>query len=97
MNFQTLLLIAPPILLALTFHEYAHAYAAYRRICSGWTHLALCRFFPGALRRDISSIFKTKRCRARLPSEADLTGDLAGTVACPIRTSSIPMSRRFPP
>ena len=30
MNFQTLLLIAPPILLALTFHEYAHAYAAYR-------------------------------------------------------------------
>jgi Zn-dependent protease len=30
MDFQTLLLIAPPILLALTFHEYAHAYAAYR-------------------------------------------------------------------
>jgi len=30
MNFQTLLLIAPPILLALTFHEYAHAYTAYR-------------------------------------------------------------------
>jgi Zn-dependent protease len=30
MNFLTLLLIAPPILLALTFHEYAHAYAAYR-------------------------------------------------------------------
>ncbi len=30
MEFQTLLLIAPPILLALTFHEYAHAYAAYR-------------------------------------------------------------------
>jgi Zn-dependent protease len=30
MNFQTLLLLAPPILLALTFHEYAHAYAAYR-------------------------------------------------------------------
>jgi Zn-dependent protease len=30
MDFQTLLMIAPPILLALTFHEYAHAYAAYR-------------------------------------------------------------------
>jgi Zn-dependent protease len=30
MDFQTLLLIAPPILLALTFHECAHAYAAYR-------------------------------------------------------------------
>jgi Zn-dependent protease len=30
MNIQTLLLIAPPILLALTFHEYAHAYAAHR-------------------------------------------------------------------
>jgi len=30
MNYLTLLLIAPPILLALTFHEYAHAYAAYR-------------------------------------------------------------------
>ena len=30
MQFQTLLLIAPPILLALTFHEYAHAYTAYR-------------------------------------------------------------------
>jgi len=30
MNFQTLLLIAPPILLALTFHEYAHAYVANR-------------------------------------------------------------------
>jgi Zn-dependent protease len=30
MQFQTLLLIAPPILLALTFHEYAHAYMAYR-------------------------------------------------------------------
>ena len=30
MNFLTLLLIAPPILLALTFHEYAHAYIAYR-------------------------------------------------------------------
>jgi Zn-dependent protease len=28
MDFYTLLLIAPPILLALTFHEYAHAYAA---------------------------------------------------------------------
>jgi hypothetical protein len=26
---QTLLLVAPPILLALTFHEYAHAYVAY--------------------------------------------------------------------
>ena len=30
MNIQFLLLIAPPILLALTFHEYAHAYAAHR-------------------------------------------------------------------
>ena len=30
MNTQTLLLIAPPILLALTFHEYAHAYVAHR-------------------------------------------------------------------
>jgi membrane-associated protease RseP (regulator of RpoE activity) len=30
MQIQTLLLIAPPILLALTFHEYAHAYVAYR-------------------------------------------------------------------
>jgi len=30
MNFQSLLLIAPPILMALTFHEYAHAYAAHR-------------------------------------------------------------------
>jgi Zn-dependent protease len=30
MNIQSLLLIAPPILLALTFHEYAHAYAAHR-------------------------------------------------------------------
>jgi Zn-dependent protease len=30
MNIQTLLLIAPPILLALTFHEYAHAYVAHR-------------------------------------------------------------------
>ena len=30
MQFQTQLLIAPPILLALTFHEYAHAYTAYR-------------------------------------------------------------------
>jgi Zn-dependent protease len=30
MNLSTLLLIAPPILIALTFHEFAHAYAAYR-------------------------------------------------------------------
>ena len=30
MNLQSLLLIAPPILLALTFHEYAHAFVAYR-------------------------------------------------------------------
>ena len=30
MNLITLLLLAPPILVALTFHEYAHAYAAYR-------------------------------------------------------------------
>ena len=30
MNLSTLLLIAPPILIALTFHECAHAYAAYR-------------------------------------------------------------------
>ena len=30
MGIQTLLLIAPPILLALTFHEYAHAYVADR-------------------------------------------------------------------
>ena len=30
MNFATLLLLAPPILAALTFHEYAHACAAYR-------------------------------------------------------------------
>ena len=30
MQIQTLLLIAPPILLALTFHEYAHAYVANR-------------------------------------------------------------------
>ncbi len=30
MNMQDLLLIAPPILLALTFHEYAHAYIANR-------------------------------------------------------------------
>lgn len=30
MNFQTILLIGPPILLALTLHEYAHAYTAYR-------------------------------------------------------------------
>jgi len=29
MNLSTLLLIAPPILIALTFHEFAHAYAAY--------------------------------------------------------------------
>lgn len=28
MEIQTLLLVAPPILLALTFHEYAHAYVA---------------------------------------------------------------------
>jgi Zn-dependent protease len=30
MNIHTLLLIAPPILLALTFHEYPHAYVAHR-------------------------------------------------------------------
>jgi Zn-dependent protease len=30
MHFATLLLLAPPILIALTFHEFAHAYAAYR-------------------------------------------------------------------
>ena len=30
MNFATILLIAPPILIALTLHEFAHAYAAYR-------------------------------------------------------------------
>jgi Zn-dependent protease len=30
MNFQSLLIIAPPILLALTFHEFAHAYVAHR-------------------------------------------------------------------
>jgi len=30
MNLTTLLLLAPPILIALTFHEFAHAYAAYR-------------------------------------------------------------------
>ena len=30
MQIQTLLLIAPPILLALTFHEFAHAYVANR-------------------------------------------------------------------
>jgi Zn-dependent protease len=30
MDFQQLLLLAPPILLALTFHEFAHAYVAYR-------------------------------------------------------------------
>lgn len=29
MNIQSLLLIAPPILLALTFHEYAHACVAH--------------------------------------------------------------------
>ena len=29
-NIQTLLLLAPPILLALTFHEYAHAFVANR-------------------------------------------------------------------
>jgi Zn-dependent protease len=29
MNIQSLLLIAPPILLALTFHEFAHAYVAH--------------------------------------------------------------------
>ena len=31
MNLATLLLLAPPILIALTFHECAHAYTAYRR------------------------------------------------------------------
>jgi Zn-dependent protease len=30
MNFNQLLLLAPPILLALTFHEFAHAYVANR-------------------------------------------------------------------
>jgi Zn-dependent protease len=30
MDFTQLLLLAPPILLALTFHEFAHAYVAYR-------------------------------------------------------------------
>ena len=30
MNLSTILLVAPPILIALTFHEFAHAYAAYR-------------------------------------------------------------------
>ncbi len=30
MNFQTIILIIPPILLALTFHEYMHGYIAYR-------------------------------------------------------------------
>ena len=30
MEIHSLLLIAPPILLALTFHEYAHAFVAYR-------------------------------------------------------------------
>jgi Zn-dependent protease len=30
LNIQSLLLMAPPILLALTFHEYAHAYVAHR-------------------------------------------------------------------
>jgi len=28
MEIKTLLLITPPVLLALTFHEYAHAYVA---------------------------------------------------------------------
>lgn len=30
MNLSTILLVAPPILIALTFHEFAHAYAAHR-------------------------------------------------------------------
>ncbi len=30
MNFEWILLLAPPILLALTFHEFAHAYVAHR-------------------------------------------------------------------
>ncbi|UCG66738.1 MAG: site-2 protease family protein [Deltaproteobacteria bacterium] len=30
MEIRTLLLLAPPILLTLTFHEYAHAYVAYK-------------------------------------------------------------------
>ncbi|MDP6179268.1 MAG: site-2 protease family protein, partial [Desulfatiglandales bacterium] len=30
MDIRTLLLIAPPILVALTFHEFAHAYVAYK-------------------------------------------------------------------
>ena len=30
MNFQTIVLILPPILLAITFHEYMHGYAAFR-------------------------------------------------------------------
>ncbi len=30
MNFQTIILILPPILLALTFHEFMHGYVAYR-------------------------------------------------------------------
>ncbi|MBL7136556.1 MAG: site-2 protease family protein [Candidatus Marinimicrobia bacterium] len=30
MNFQNIVLLIPPILLALTFHEYMHGYTAYR-------------------------------------------------------------------
>jgi len=30
MNLQTIILLIPPILLALTFHEFMHGYAAYR-------------------------------------------------------------------
>jgi Zn-dependent protease len=30
MDFKQILLLAPPILLALTFHEFSHAYVAYR-------------------------------------------------------------------
>ena len=30
MDFRQILLLAPPILLALTFHEFAHAYVANR-------------------------------------------------------------------
>ncbi len=30
MNIQSIILILPPVLLALTFHEYMHGYAAYR-------------------------------------------------------------------
>jgi len=30
MDFQTIILILPPVLLALTFHEFMHGYAAYR-------------------------------------------------------------------